>query len=171
MEGKILWQQGNSKPDNLDNFAVIQQWWSSLANKQVTLAQRMIPQTGDVDQLDWEPQRFDEVFEIKNPEIRGITLYWQKPDTSQTRNTTPHQLVLDTHLQQLYIFPQSQKQLVIRVALREVNYETIEVKNPHWLYRRVGENHILTLRDNHQQLEVKITLNPDSLSQLKEQLP
>lgn len=171
MEGKILWQQGNSKPENLNNFAVISQWWSSLANKQVMLAQRMIPQTGDVDELDWELQRFDEVFEIKSPEIRGITLYWQKPDSPQVRNTTPHQLVFDTRQQQLYIFPQSQKQLVIRVALRGISYETIEVKNPHWLYRRVGENHILTLRDNQQQLEVKITLNPNSLSQLKEQIP
>lgn len=171
MEDKIIWQQGNSQPENLSNFAVISQWWSNLANKQVMLAQRTISQTGDVDQLDWEAQRFDEVFTIKSPEIRGITLYWQKPDSPQERNTTPHQLILDTRQQQLYIFPQSQKQLVIRVVLREINYQTINIKNPQWQYHRVGENHVLTLRDNPQQLEVKVTLTSDNLSQLKEQIP
>ena len=90
MQGKIVWQQGSNKPENLNNFGLISQWWSSLANKDVTLAQRLIPQTGEVDQLNWEQQRFDEVFEIQNPEIRGITLYWRKPDSPQERNTTPY---------------------------------------------------------------------------------
>lgn len=171
MEAKILWQQGNSNPENLNNFAVIAQWWSNLADKEVSFAQRLISPGEAVETSDWDTQRFDEVFEIKNPETRGITLYWRKPDLPQERNTTPHQLLLDTRNQQLYIFPQSQKQLAIRVMLRELLYETIAVKNPQWQYQRSGENHVLILRDNQQQRQVKVTLTQDNLSQLKEQLP
>lgn len=170
MQGKIIWQQGSNKSDNPTNFAYISQWWSSLANKDVTFAQRMIPQTGEVDQINWEAQRFDEVFEIQNPEIRGITLYWRKPNSTQERNTTAYQLVLDTRHQQLYIFPQSQKQLVIRVALPQIIYETIEIANPQIEYNLAGENHILTLRNQSQKIEVKVTMSGDNVNQLKSAL-
>ena len=130
MQGKIIWQQSSTKPENPGNLALISQWWRSLANKEITFAQRMIPQSGEVDELNWEPQRFYQLFELKSPEIRGITLYLRKLDSDQERNTTPDQLVLDTRRQQLYIFPQSQKQLVIRVELPQITYETIEIKNP-----------------------------------------
>lgn len=171
MQGKIIWQQGSSKPENLSNLAFISQWWSSLANKEVTFAQRLIPQSGEVDEINWEPQRFDEVFELQNPELRGITVYWQKIDSPQERNTTPHQLLLDTRRQQLYIFPQSQKQLVMRVTLPEIIYETIEIKNPQLEYASTATNSILTMRDAQQRLEVKVTLSPEVLNQLKQQLP
>lgn len=170
MQGKIIWQQGSNKPENPTSLAYISQWWSSLANKDVTLAQRVIPQTKQVDELNWEQQRFDEVFEIQTPEIRGITLYWRKPNTPQERNTTPDQLVLDTRRQQLYIFPQSQKQIVMRVALPQIIYQTIEMKNPQIEYNLVGENHLLTLQDAQQKQEVKIILSGDNFHQLKEQL-
>lgn len=88
MQGKIIWQQSSTKPENPSNFAMISQWWSSLANKEITFAQRMIPQIGEVDELNWEPQRFDEAFELNKPEIRGITLYWWKSILS--RSATPH---------------------------------------------------------------------------------
>lgn len=171
MQDKMVWQQGSTNPENVSNFTFISQWWTGLANKEITLAQRLMPQSGEVDKLDWQPQRFDEVFEMRNPQIRGITLYWYKPDSQQERNTTPHQLVLDTRRQQLYIFPQSQKQLVIRVGLPEILYEVIEIKDPQWQYSSVSNNHILTLRDIQQQLEVKVTLSLDNFNQLKEQLP
>lgn len=172
MQSKIIWQQSSHKPDNADNLAFISQWWSSLANKQVTLAQRLIPQDGELDAINWEPQRFDEVFDLKNPQIRGITVYWRKSDTEQERGTTPQQLVLDTRRQQLYIFPQSQNQIVIRVGLPEISYETVEISNPQIEYKQVGgANHLLTLRDTTQQIEVKVTLSPEVLQQLKQQLP
>ncbi len=171
MQGKIIWQQSSTNPENPSNFAFISQWWSSLADKQITLAQRVIPQDGEVDELNWERQRFDEVFELKDPQIRGITLYWRKPDSQQERNTTPHQLILDTRRQQLYIFPQSQNQLVIRVGLPSIHYEIIETKNPQMEYNWDSQNHLLTLRDVPKQLEVKITLSPDNLEQLKQLLP
>lgn len=56
------------------------------------------------------------------------------------------------------------------MGLPEILYETIELKNPQWQYSPAGNNHILTLRDAQQQLEVKVTLSPDNISQLKEQL-
>lgn len=170
MQGKIVWQQGSGKPDNLDNLTLIRQWWQSLANKEVTFAQRLIPQTGEVEELNWEKQRFDEAVELKNPDIRGITLYWDKIDSPQERNTTPHQLVLDTRHQQLYIFPQSQKQLVIRVALPQVIYETIELTNPQVEFSSVKGNYLLALRDTQQQIEVKVTLNSEILALLKQKL-
>lgn len=171
MQGKIVWQQSSTKPENANNFALIGQWWCSLANKKIVWRQRLMPQSGELDELNWELQRFDEVFELKNPQVRGITLYWLKPDSQQERNTTPNQLVLDTRRQQLYIFPQSQQQLIIRVGLPEIPYQTIEMKNPQLEYSPFGENYILTLRDAQQQIEVKVTFSADNLRQMKEQLP
>jgi len=171
MQPKILWQQNSDNPENGNNFATIQQWWTSLNDKKIAWRQRLVPQTGDISELDWEPQRFDEVFKLQTPQIRGITLYWRKPDTEQERSTTPRKLELDPHTQQLYIYPQSQKELVIRVGIPEIVYQKIEVTNPQWQGTKARENYILTLRDKQQQLEVKLTLSADNLAQLKEQLP
>jgi hypothetical protein len=171
MQATTIWQQGSDSPENGQNFAIIQQWWANLNDQKIAWRQRIIPETGDVTELDWETQRFDEVFKLQAPQIRGITLYWRKPDSQQERSTTPRKLELDTHSQQLYIYPQSQKELVIRVGIPEIVYQKIEIKNPQWQGSRAGENYILTLRDNPKQLEVKLILTPDNLNQLKEQLP
>ncbi len=170
MQAKIIWQQGSDNPENGNNLATIKQWWANLNDKNITWRQRLIPQAEDVSALDWEPQRFDEQFKIHTPQIRGITLYWRKPDTEQERSTTPRKLELNEGSQQLYIYPQSQKELVIRVSLPEIIYQKIQIKNPHWQATKVGENYSLTLRDNQQQIEVKITLSPANFEQLKEQL-
>ncbi len=171
MQATTIWQQGSDSPENGQNFAIIQQWWANLNDQKIAWRQRIIPETGDISELDWEPQRFDEVFKLQAPQIRGITLYWRKLDSQQERSTTPRQLQLDPHSQQLYIYPQSQKELVIRVGIPEIVYQNIEIKNPQWQGSRAGENYILTLRDNQKQLDVKLTLTPDNLNQLKEQLP
>ena len=171
MQAKIIWQQGSDNPDNANNFATIKQWWENLNGQKITWRQRLIPQSGDVSELDWEPQRFDEQFQLQSPQIRGITLYWRKSDTEQERNTTPRKLELDENRQQLYIYPQSQKELVLRVGVPEIIYQKIEIKNPQWQGTNVGENYILTLRDNQKQLEIQLTLSPANLDQLKEQLP
>lgn len=171
MQAKIIWQQGSDNPDNGNNFATIKQWWESLNDKKIAWRQRLIPQSGNVSELNWEPQRFDEVFKLQLPQIRGITLYWRKPDTDRELSTTPRKLELESDRQQLYIYPQSQKELVIRVGVPEIIYRKIEIKNPQWQGTSAGENYILTLRDNLQQLEIKLTLNTENLAQLKEQLP
>jgi hypothetical protein len=171
MQAKTIWQQGSDNPTNGNNFAIIQQWWASLNDKKIAWRQRIIPATGDVSQLDWEPQRFDEVFKLQMPQIRGITLYWRKPDNDQERSTTPRKLELDQHSQQLYIYPQTQKELVIRVGIPEIVYQKIEISNPQWQGTSAGETYVLTVQDKQQQLEVKLTLSSDNLAQLKEQLP
>lgn len=170
MQTKIIWQQNSQKSENADNLALISQWWSSLANKDVTLAQRLIPTSGELDQINWEKQRFDEFFTVNNPQIRGITVYWRKLDSDLERSTTPYQLVLDTRRQQLYIFPQSQNQLIIRVGLPEVSYETVEIANPEAECKQTANNYLLTLRDTIGHIEVKVTLTPESFNQLKQKL-
>jgi len=78
---------------------------------------------------------------------------------------------LDHLHQQLYIFPQSQKEVVIRVELPQVSYQTVVIQNPECQIVPNGDNHLLTLRDNHQKITVQITLDPAHLNQLKQQLP
>ncbi|MDZ8055990.1 MAG: hypothetical protein RMX68_004970 [Aulosira sp. ZfuVER01] len=170
MQLKTLWQPGSGNPENPENLATIGQWWANLNGKEVTWQQRIITQNSEVEQLDWEAKRFDENFAIANPEIRGITLYWCKPDSPQERNTTPYKLILDSLHQYLYIFPQSQKELVIRVGLKTIAYQTISLTNPQYLYNPSGENYILTLQDATQQLEVKVTMSSENLKQLLRQL-
>jgi hypothetical protein len=171
MQAKIIWQQGSDNPDNANHLAAIKQWWSNLHDKKITWRQRLIPQVGDVSTLDWEPQRFDEEFNIQMPQVRGITLFWHKPESKQERSTTPRRLEFDESKQQLYIYPQSQKELVIRVSTPEIIYQKIEIKNPQWQGINVGENYILTLRDEQQKLEIKLILSPSNLEQLKAEFP
>lgn len=170
MQGTIVWQQGSSNPENANSFATIRQWWTGLNGKEITWRQRLISPTGEIGDLDWEPQRFDESFPLSTPEIRGITLYWRKPDAQDERNTTVHRLELDQLRQQLYIFPQSQKGVVIRVGVPQVIYQQVRLSNPQWAVSTVGNNSILTLRDESQRLEIQVTLSPENLGQLKQQL-
>ena len=166
----VTWQQGSTNPENTNNFLTISQWWANLNGKEITWRQRLIPASGNVTQLDWEPQRFDENFLVSNPQVRGITLYWHKPDVAQERSTTPQKIELDTLKQHIYIYPHSQKEVVIRVGLPEIIYQTLDLKHPQFQLSSVGENRILTLRDTQHQVEVKVTLTPEEINQLKNQL-
>ncbi len=74
MQTKIIWQQSSQKSNSTDNLALISQCWYGLANKDITLAQQLIPASGELDQINWEKQRFDEFFTLNNPQIRGIAL-------------------------------------------------------------------------------------------------
>lgn len=166
----IIWEQGSNNPENADNFAIIKQWFANLNSKEITWKQRLIPPDGDVRKIEWEAQRFDESFIIFNSDIRGITLYWQKPDSPQERNTTPSKLELDSLKQRLYIYPQSQKDVVIRLALPEIFYQKFQTINPQIEVSRLGENYVLILRDEKEQIEMKVALTPEKVSQLKQQL-
>lgn len=168
MQLKIVWQQGSSNPENISNLAQIRDWWASINGKEISWRQRLISQTGDVSELDWEPQRFDEKFLISNCELRGITLYWRKPDSQQERSTMPHKLELDTLHQQLYIYPQSQKQIVMRVGVPEVVFQKLELKNPQLQINVLGEKCNLVFQDKIQQIEVKINLSPENIEQIKQ---
>ncbi|NES85555.1 MAG: hypothetical protein F6K10_31410, partial [Moorea sp. SIO2B7] len=140
MENKIIWKPNSSASDNTDNFAIIKQWWENLNNQEIAFFQRIIPESDNLDELDWELQKFDEKFKLQIPQIRGITLYWQKPDVKGERNITPSKLELDRSGQQLYIYPQTQPKVVIRVGTPEIIYQTINIKDPLIVGTSVGDN-------------------------------
>ena len=167
----IIWQQNSSNPDNADNLATIGQWWANLNGKNIDWRQRLIPASDNLDEIDWEPQKFDDKFVIKGSEVRGITLYWQKPDSEQERNLTPYKIQLDISAQKLYIYPQTQQQVVICVGTSEIIYQTIELEDPLIVGTSVEGKCILLLRDRQQQLQVKVILGSQSLAQLRESLP
>lgn len=170
MQIKAIWQQGSPDASNADNFAAIQQWWMGLSGKEIRWQQRLIPENGDLTQLNWDPQRFDEAFVLTNPEVRGITLYWRKPDSLDERNTTPSKLELNGLQQQLYIYPQSQKNLVIRVALPQVVYQAVKISQPQLALTQTTGQTTLIVRDETQRLEIQVVLTPEKLAELKQQI-
>ncbi|CDM96612.1 MAG: hypothetical protein P5702_17030 [Limnospira sp. PMC 1291.21] len=168
MDSTTIWELGSSNPDNANNLEVIRQWWANLQNIKIDWQQRLMPQDTDPSQLNWEPQKFDENFVICNPEIRGITIFWSKPNNPDQRSITPRKMVLYLDHQQLYIFSQSQQQLVLKVSIPELKYDTINIENPHIA---VGNNGLMILfRDPAQLLDVKVILTPEKLQQLKQKL-
>ncbi|MCS6813731.1 MAG: hypothetical protein NZ772_09215 [Cyanobacteria bacterium] len=171
MQVKTVWQHGSSNPDNAANFAKISAWWSGLHGKEVTWRQRIVPQLSPPEQAAWEPpQRFDEVFVISNPQVRGITLFWSTPDKPEEKSTTPSKLELHGD-SRLYIYLQSQKDVVIQVAIPEVKYDVISLTNPAVQCIPAGAGCILVFKDNTSLVETRIALTADALALLKQQLP
>lgn len=168
MQVKTVWQFSSSNPENADSLAAIRQWWAQLNGKEIFWQQRVLPANAEASELNWETQRFDEKFVLVHPDIRGITLYWQKPNDAKEKSTTPHKLALDNLQQQLYIFPQSQKELVMRVGLPELVYQKVTLQASQWQYN--ANTQTLTVRDGLQQLEIQIAVTPESLANLKQQL-
>nr|WP_242541582.1 hypothetical protein [Phormidium pseudopriestleyi] len=152
----------------VQNFEIIRQWWRNLNHKEIILRQRILSEKDEVRELDWEPQRFDETFAIANPDIRGITLYWQKPGMSDERNTTVRQLQLDPKRQQLYIYPQSQPTLVMQMGVAALKYQTLTLREAEI---SVEDNQTLILRDTTRLIEVKLKLDAEMIASLKQQLP
>jgi hypothetical protein len=171
MSTKIVWQQDSNNPDNTNHFALIKQWWASLNAQEIIWQQRLILESGNLDDINWESQRFDEKFPLQLPEIRGITLFWYKPDSDAERSITVKKLELDTARQKLYIYPQSQPQLIVRIGKPDIIYQTIELKDPLIAGTSLGDNCVLLLRDSERQIEVKLTLSRYSVGQLLESLP
>jgi len=141
----LLWQSANPHPDNLDNFQIISQWWQDLNLKEVFWQQRLIPDTGSL-----------------------VTLYWHKSTFADERSMTPKQLILDREQEQLYIYPQSQPNLVIRVTKPHLVYQKFELKNPLLVGKKAESEYILLIRDKEQQIEVKINLSPENYRQFLE---
>lgn len=170
MQVKTVWEQGSSDPNNANHFVTISQWWASLGGKEITWRQRLIPESGNVTDQNWEPQRFDETFLLSTPEVRGITLYWRKPDVKDERSTTPHRLELNQLQQQLYIYPQSQRGIVIRVALPQVVYQQVKINQPQLTVVKAEGKSLFVIRDESQRLEVQVHLTPEMVTQLQQQL-
>ncbi|MEG4404798.1 hypothetical protein [Microcoleus sp. MON2_D5] len=164
---KTVWQSGSSHPENGDNLHNISEWWGNLNGKEISWVERLIPQIGGLSEIHWHPQRFDETFVIVNPEIREQTLYWSTPDSAVQRNNTVDKLELDNLQQQLYIYPQLESELVIRVGIPEVKYQTLELNNPEIA---LGEDNMLLLWESDQELEIKIYFSHENFAKLKELL-
>lgn len=167
MQLKTVWQSGSNDPENANNLDNISQWWRNLNGKEISWVERLIPQIGGLSEIHWQPQRFDETFVIVNPEIREDTLYWYKPDSPVQRNNTVDKLELDNLQQQLYLYPQLESELVIRIGIPEVKYQTLELNNPEIA---LGEDNTLLLWEADQELEIKISLSPENIAKLKELL-
>ena len=163
---KVTWQQNSNNLNNADNLAVIAQWWNNLNGQEISWQQRLISSTDDVEELNWETQKFDEKFPLQSTQLRGITVYWQKNNTKDERNITARKLELDKFKQKLYIYPQSQETVVICVSLPQVVYQTIELNYPQIIGKVIGDNYLLLLRDVEQKLDVKVSFNPENLAEL-----
>jgi hypothetical protein len=170
MQPSIIWSAGGNTPENPAHLDEIRHWWQQLRDRKIFWQQRILPADAHPQELDWQPQRFDEVFAIQNPDLRGITLYWQKPDASQERNITPSRLELDRPASCLYVYPQSQSQVVLRIGLPQVRYESIELSSVELSYVADSDPPMLIIRDPQQRVEVKVKLDGDRLAQLKQQL-
>ncbi|MEM6614709.1 MAG: hypothetical protein AAF652_21200 [Cyanobacteria bacterium P01_C01_bin.72] len=170
MSNDLIWQQNSSNLKNKASLDAIASWWSELEGKEVAWQQRLLPDSGDVSNLDWQAQKFDEKLILATPEMRGITLYWHINQGQDERNITPSKLNLNPTQQRLYIFPQSQSQVVISVSLPQAVYEKINLQNPQLAATVKNNQGIILLRDKTTKKEVKVTLSPEQISQLFEQL-
>ncbi|MEL6440077.1 MAG: hypothetical protein AAFQ80_12575 [Cyanobacteria bacterium J06621_8] len=166
MTDNLIWQQNSQEPNNRDNLDAIAQWWSSLAGKEIKWQQRLIPASGDLGELDWQPQKFDEQFVLNSPQLKGITLYWRPQPAADERNITPSKLQLNLIEQKLYVFPQSQSQILINVSLPKIKYQNFNITNPNLAATLKDGQGIILLRDEIQKLEITVTLDQTGIARL-----
>ena len=166
MKTNLVWQQNIGTADNLENLEAIASWWSDLSGKEVAWQQRLVTPNGDLSDIDWQPQQFDKKIVINDVQLRGITIYWREGNSETEHNITAGKLELNTIDQKLYIYPQSQSQVVICVSLPEIVYQKINLTNPLIAATSKGDNFLLLLRDKEQKLELKITLDRATMKQL-----
>ncbi len=164
MATPIVWQQGSSDPNNGHHLDLVSQWWESLHSQDIIWQQRLMPDSGNLEEITWESQRFDEKFPVQTPQIRGITLYWQKVGEIHEHSIIPKQLELDPDNQSLNIFPQSQPKLIIRIS-KPPQYKTVELEDPLIMGKEVGDRYILLIRDKQKKLELKIDLSSENMRQ------
>lgn len=170
MSNGLIWQQNSSNPHNRENLEAIAKWWSDLGGQEVVWQQRLIPASGEVADLDWQPQKFDENLILVLPEIRGITLYWRDHQGGNERNITPDKLHLDLTQQNLLVFPQSQSQVVISISLPVTVYQKLNLLNPQVAATVKDGQGMILLRDKTEKLEIKVTLSPEKIIQLLDKL-
>ena len=165
MTNHLIWQQNSNDVSNAENLKAIADWWSSLNKKEVVWQQRLISDSRLQD-IDWQPQKFDEKLILQTPQLKGITLYWHSDRVKDERSITPNKLQLDLTQQRLYIFPQSQSQVVISISLPETVYRKLDISDPKIAATVKDNKGVVLLRDESQKLEIKITLSDRKLNQL-----
>lgn len=171
MAGLVRWSRESGDASNADNFATIAQWWADLAGKEVSLAQRLLPASGDVSEIDWDWQRFDENFTIEAPTVRGITLYWYKQGEENERNLTPYKLEFNPIRERLYIYSDAERQLVLRVSFPPIQYQVVRAANPKLAGLSSAEGLLILMRDPQAQVEIQLTLDAESIERLRACLP
>jgi hypothetical protein len=121
--------------------------------------------------IDWSKQSFDETFTIHNPTLRGITLYWFKPNSPDERNITVGYVQLDLHNQKLDILPSSGRSYQLRITLPKIVYQKIQITDPQFgsLLQSNGDA-VLLFRDEKQRLEIQIDLSADNVNLLQKKL-
>lgn len=170
MESIITWTLGSNDPEAEANLARIAQWWTSLANQEVLWQQRSLEGSSG-SELNWEKQALDETFTMRSPSLRGITLYWFKPNAPEERNISVGYFQLDLFNQRLDVLPSSGRSYQLRVTLPKVVYQKIQMTNPQLgAVKQPNGNAILLIRDEKQRLEIQIDLNSDNTILLQQKL-
>ena len=170
MTNNLIWQQNSSEPNNGENLEAIAKWWSSLEGKEIFWQQRLITSGVNLQDIDWQPQKFDEKFILLTPQLKGITIYWRNSEAANERNITPSKMQLNLIKQILYVFPQSQSQVVISISLPQTVYQKLNLANPQIAAAIKDGSGIILLRDDTEKLEIKVSLDKDRLSQLRDRL-
>jgi hypothetical protein len=170
MSQTIIWEQNSGNPDNFNNFNTICEWWSKLDNQEVNLAQRLIPDNGNLLEIDWQKQRFDEKFIINSPEVRGITLYGRKQNQEREFSYTVSELELNLGDNELYIYLQSRDDVVIKIWQPKITYQVIKLNNFKIVTKKVDKNCLILLTDEEQKIEINFSLTSEQKSYLLSQL-
>ena len=170
MKNLLVWQRDSNDLSNSDNLKAIARWWSNLNGKEISWQQRLIPPNGDLSNIDWQPQKFDEKLVIYATQLRGITLFWHSNQIAEERNITPAKMQLNSTQQQLLIVPQSQSKVVININLPKMIYQKIDLVNPQIAATTKNNQGIILLADESQKLEIRVTLDWDRLELLRDRL-
>ncbi|NUN64511.1 hypothetical protein HCU40_07055 [Pseudanabaena biceps] len=168
MDSTITWTLGNTDATAEANLARISQWWSSLAGQEILWQQRPIFEGSDRNAINWSKQALDETFVIQGSSLRGITLYWFKPDSPDERNISVGYLQLDLFNQQLDILSSSGKNYQLRITLPKIVYQKIQITDPQFgsIIQSNGEA-VLLFRDEKQRLEIQVDLSASNTDTLK----
>lgn len=171
MESTITWQLGSNDPDAEANLARIAQWWTSLVGQEIIWQQRPVTDANNLDVIDWSNQSFDETFTIQNPSLRGITLYWYKPNSPDERNISVGYLKLDLFNQKLDVLPSSGRSYQLRITLPKIVYQKIQLDDPQFgsLTQPSGDT-LLLFRDEKQRLEIQINLSAINTTLLQQKI-
>ena len=170
MNDFLVWQQNSDNSSNADNLKAIARWWFNLNGKEVGWQQRLIPANGDLSDIDWQLQKFDNKFVIQATQLRGITLFWRGNKIADEQNITPQKMQLDLARQRLLIVPQSQSQVVINISLPGIIYQKIDLVNPQVAAAIKDNQGTILLRDETQKLEIRVTLDRGRLDLLRDRL-
>jgi hypothetical protein len=166
----LLWQFGSQDPENAKNFSMIAEWWTSLNAKSVLWKQRLIKESGEID---WSPQKFDETVVLAEADVRGITLYWKKSESEDLGDITPQKMEFHPVVQRLYLYPETQKNLVISVEIPGAIRNSVKIKNPAWLSEKLLDEadtvigYRIIILDDTKQTEVQIEMDEGNLNYLK----